>query len=375
MNLVIQLAATDVLACHIAGQLAKIVNTTIRIRVEPSGVAHYEFNSLCMSTTIPQPGPNDIYSATGVWDPAKRIATESLSGPGSWHGNWTDGQTTWSCPTDPWLTQIVVCTLRTNTLKSFAPEWADLPDFSPVSRPFSAWSLDVQDMRKRYQAALPSPPALPPRNISASVYDKLVRVSWALPADHTNLHPTVGWYRVERRPVTNPPIAWFAASNNLAVVSTFYNDPEGAKTKTEYRVCAVNISGANCSAGVVPIGAALSSAGSGAITQRPSLNSKVLQKSPNPIAKVTSNQCAQGFVRRQAGANDNICVTPESRQRVAQENASAASRVDLKGAYGPNTCITGYVWRDAFNGDVVCVTPAVRALVRQENQRAAGGTR
>lgn len=166
----------------------------------------------------------------------------------------------------------------------------------------------------------------------------------------------------------SPPIAWFAASNNLAAIRTFYDDPDPAKTKTEYRVCAVNISGANCSVGVVPIGAALSSVGSGAITQGPSLNSKVLQKSPNSIAKATINQCAQGFVWRQAGANDNICVTPESRQRVAQENATAASRVNPRGAYGPNTCIAGYVWREAFNGDVVCVTPQVRALVRQENQ-------
>lgn len=86
-------------------------------------------------------------------------------------------------------------------------------------------------------------------------------------------------------------------------------------------------------------------------------------------------QCGQGLVWRMAGANDYICVTPDSRQRVVQENSTAASRRDPKGAYGPNSCIAGYVWREAFNGDVVCVTPQVRTLVRQENQRAVGGSR
>lgn len=86
-------------------------------------------------------------------------------------------------------------------------------------------------------------------------------------------------------------------------------------------------------------------------------------------------QCGKGLVWRMAGANDYICVTPDSRQRVAQENSMAASRRDPKGAYGPNSCIAGYVWREAFNGDVVCVTPQVRALVRQENQGISGQSR
>lgn len=368
LNLVIHLGATSALACHRAGDLGKTVNTTTHIRVEPSGITHYEFKGWCHTAPTGQPTQGDTYEAIAIWDPSKRVATERLSGPGSWHHNWTDGQTTWSCPTDPWLTRLVICNLMTNTLKPAVPSLANYP---PDSRPFSAWSLDVQDMRKRYQAALPPAPALPPRNTSASVYQQLVRVSWTLPADHTNLHPIVGWFRVERRPVVNPPIAWFAASSNLAVARTFYDDPDPAKTKTEYRVCAVNISGANCSAGIVPVGAALSSVGSAAITQGPAVNTKVLQQAANPNTKSMSNQCLQGFVWRVANPNDLVCVTPESRSRVAQENATAASRVNPQGAYGPNTCIAGYVWREAFQGDLVCVTPQVRTLVRQENELAA----
>ncbi len=77
--------------------------------------------------------------------------------------------------------------------------------------------------------------------------------------------------------------------------------------------------------------------------------------------------CAPGFVHRFAIPADRICVTPQSRDRVVQENKDAPSRVDSHGAYGPNSCVAGYVWREAFEGDVVCVTPSVRSIVRQEN--------
>src|ERR1043166_4606026 len=96
LSLVIQLAAIDAIACHRAGDLGKTVNTTTLIRVEPSGITHYEFNGWCLTAPTGQPDSQDAYAATGSWDPAKRVATERLSGPGSWHHNWTDGQTTWS---------------------------------------------------------------------------------------------------------------------------------------------------------------------------------------------------------------------------------------------------------------------------------------
>ncbi len=84
--------------------------------------------------------------------------------------------------------------------------------------------------------------------------------------------------------------------------------------------------------------------------------------------------CLSGYVWREASPADVVCVTPESRARVKQENAVAATRVDAKGAYGPNTCIAGFVWREAFQGDVVCVTPEIRETVRQENAGAASRT-
>ena len=82
--------------------------------------------------------------------------------------------------------------------------------------------------------------------------------------------------------------------------------------------------------------------------------------------------CGAGFVPRKAAANDDVCVTPESHERVLRENSSAQSRRDPKGGpYGANTCLAGFVWRGAFNGDYVCVTPEVRDVVRRENEAAS----
>jgi hypothetical protein len=81
--------------------------------------------------------------------------------------------------------------------------------------------------------------------------------------------------------------------------------------------------------------------------------------------------CKPGFVWRVARPSDLVCVTPESRTRVEQENRTASSRIKPGGGdSGPFTCLSGFVWREAFDGDVVCVTPEVRTLVREENRLA-----
>jgi hypothetical protein len=82
---------------------------------------------------------------------------------------------------------------------------------------------------------------------------------------------------------------------------------------------------------------------------------------------VAPDICKSGYVWREARPDDHICVTPESRSVVAEENAAASSRVNPEGAYGPNTCVSGFVWREAFNGDAVCVTPERRQAVLEEN--------
>ncbi|WP_319450907.1 MULTISPECIES: hypothetical protein [unclassified Mycobacterium] len=81
--------------------------------------------------------------------------------------------------------------------------------------------------------------------------------------------------------------------------------------------------------------------------------------------------CNQGFVWREAGPGDVVCVTPAVRSTAAQDNQQASQRVDPNGAYGPNSCKQGFVWREAYGGDVVCVTPATRSQAASDNAAAA----
>lgn len=106
----------------------------------------------------------------------------------------------------------------------------------------------------------------------------------------------------------------------------------------------------------------------------PIVRTPPLQTQPAPTQTSGPRACRSGFVWREARPSDFVCVTPESRARVRQENATASQRVNPQGAYGPNTCISGYVWREAYSGDPVCVTPEVRTRVREENALAASRT-
>lgn len=76
--------------------------------------------------------------------------------------------------------------------------------------------------------------------------------------------------------------------------------------------------------------------------------------------------CKPGFVAREAGPGDRICVTPGSKARAAAENARTPMLWG-PGSYGPRTCALGNVWREAFDGDQTCTTAAIRAHVQQEN--------
>jgi hypothetical protein len=86
---------------------------------------------------------------------------------------------------------------------------------------------------------------------------------------------------------------------------------------------------------------------------------------------MTTDRCQSGYVRREAQQNDHVCVTPETRQRTANENASAAAHRDPAGAYGRDSCLNGYVWREAVQGDHVCVTPDSRSQAAADNRYAS----
>lgn len=83
-----------------------------------------------------------------------------------------------------------------------------------------------------------------------------------------------------------------------------------------------------------------------------------------------SDNCAAGFVWREARSSDHVCVPPAARDRVREENRVARQFRDNQTI---SLCIAGYVWREAFPGDQACVTPAARGLAAEENR--LGGSR
>jgi hypothetical protein len=84
----------------------------------------------------------------------------------------------------------------------------------------------------------------------------------------------------------------------------------------------------------------------------------------------SADVCVQGFVWREAGPKDYVCVTPNIRSQAASDNSQASARRNPSGAYGPDTCIQGFVWREAFTNDHVCVTPQTRDQASYDNNQA-----
>jgi hypothetical protein len=81
--------------------------------------------------------------------------------------------------------------------------------------------------------------------------------------------------------------------------------------------------------------------------------------------------CIQGYVWREARTGDTVCVTPDVRSTVLQQNSNPGANKDPNGAYGPQSCAQGYVWREAFDGDTICVTPDFRQQMLNDNAAAA----
>jgi hypothetical protein len=79
--------------------------------------------------------------------------------------------------------------------------------------------------------------------------------------------------------------------------------------------------------------------------------------------------CLYGYVWREAGPDDRVCVTGDGRAQTQADNEVHASRVVPGGGpYGANTCQPGYVWREAFGFDQVCVTPENRDRAATQNR-------
>jgi hypothetical protein len=77
-------------------------------------------------------------------------------------------------------------------------------------------------------------------------------------------------------------------------------------------------------------------------------------------------RCPEGFVWRNAGRQDWLCVEAFEADRIARENQQAPKDW-LDAPDGSRECRSGLVRRDAFNNDPVCVDPVRRALVKEMN--------
>src|ERR1700722_1816465 len=80
--------------------------------------------------------------------------------------------------------------------------------------------------------------------------------------------------------------------------------------------------------------------------------------------------CLAGYVWRQVNASDHVCVTPQSRQEIVNDDAAAGPRTDMRPVArgkGPHPCVQGYVWRMAIANDAVCVTPQDHDQAMQDN--------
>ena len=99
---------------------------------------------------------------------------------------------------------------------------------------------------------------------------------------------------------------------------------------------------------------------------------------PTGLSTTTRTPCQVGFVPRQGKPSDLVCVGAASAaQAVYDNNPDVQSQRHPDppgGAYGPDTCSQGFVWRDAFAEDHVCVEVATRTRSAQENAAAASHT-
>jgi hypothetical protein len=77
--------------------------------------------------------------------------------------------------------------------------------------------------------------------------------------------------------------------------------------------------------------------------------------------------CVEGFVWRQADANDHLCVSTERRAQVASDNAAGPSHIAPALPSRPaGTCDHGLVWREIDATDHVCVSPEAKGLALKE---------
>ena len=103
----------------------------------------------------------------------------------------------------------------------------------------------------------------------------------------------------------------------------------------------------------------------GDVEHRVTITGNAVAKNNDDDGGTEPTGCREGFVPRVAGPGDSVCVTPEERATVRQQNRAHVNG----GRANPNgTCVEGFVWREAVPQDHTCVTPPERAATQHQNQ-------
>lgn len=105
---------------------------------------------------------------------------------------------------------------------------------------------------------------------------------------------------------------------------------------------------------------------------------------------VADPRCINGYVWRQARADDLVCVTPQVRSDTVMDNRLWMTRTtglvaahcmnqpcllarrneEMQGPTTPRPCLNGFVFREAYAGDYYCVTPQTRAQAKYDNSQS-----
>lgn len=245
----------------------------------------------------------DFYGK-GAYDPATKRAQEDIT-----NGQWRL-RTSANCDFDPWATNVT-CTGSTYNASGNLPD-GQLPNLAGLMAPVSARvngfpRADVQTKLSYLPAYPPSPPSssstiaspdLPPRNVTSVINDQGDRVTifWLPPADQSEGHKTVIWYEVERRPIGGPRWSYTVARHPAEVTRAIDYRPI---VQTEYRVCAGNQGGKNCSDAVTAKRSITGPAREAKVPPKPSpLLSQRELKAPIPAKPVRNDALVAGVTER-----------------------------------------------------------------------------
>ena len=91
-----------------------------------------------------------------------------------------------------------------------------------------------------------------------------------------------------------------------------------------------------------------------------------LESRARPPVYTDGWRCPRGYVWRNAGRQDWLCVEAFEADKIARENRQAPNNW-IETPDGSRECRSGLVRRGAFNSDPVCVDPIRRVLVHEMN--------